>query len=138
MPTALVVYRGELRTACTHQASQTEILTDAPVDNHGKGQAFSPTDLVATALGACMMTIMGIVAERHGWNLEGTQIEVQKVMSANPPRRIAEIFLQLTFPAGDYPEQKRQILENAARTCPVALSLHPDLQQFYHFNYPQG
>jgi uncharacterized OsmC-like protein len=101
-------------------------VTDAPVDNHGKGESFSPTDLVATALGACMMTIMGIVAERHGLDLAGMTAETVKEMTASPPRRIASLRTVLTVPLpADHPQ--RAALEQAAHTCPVHKSLHPDV-----------
>jgi uncharacterized OsmC-like protein len=101
-------------------------VTDAPVDNHGKGESFSPTDLVATALGGCMMTVMGIVAERHGIELAGMTAETEKVMTAAPPRRIASLRTRITIPLPpDHPQ--RSALEQAARTCPVHKSLHPEI-----------
>lgn len=127
-------YLGQLRTEAIHLASNNTLVTDAPTDNNGRGQAFSPTDLVAAALGSCMLTIMGIIANRHNLKIEGTQIEITKIMAANP-RRIAEIILTFTMPDNNFTEIDRTLLENAARTCPVALSLHPDLIQTVTFNW---
>jgi putative redox protein len=133
MPTATARYAGHLRTEATHVASGNTILTDAPVDNHGRGEAFSPTDLVSAALGSCMMTIMGIVAERHGVDLTGVSWDVTKHMLADP-RRIGQIDVTFRLPAS-LPEKERTILENAARTCPVALSLNPEIRQEVRFLY---
>jgi putative redox protein len=133
MSTASAHYTGNLRTEATHTASGTIILTDAPVDNHGRGEAFSPTDLVSAALGSCMMTIMGIVAERHSLDLTGVSYDVTKHMSADP-RRIRQIDVQFQLPAA-LTQKERTILENAARTCPVALSLHPEIVQDVAFHY---
>ena len=117
---------GGLRCRAVHGPSGTTLVTDAPVDNHGKGESFSPTDLVATALGACMMTIMGIVAERHGVDLTGMTAETEKVMSAGPPRRIASLRTRITIPLpADHPQ--RAAFEQAAHTCPVHKSLHPEI-----------
>ena len=120
------VYEGGLRCRATHGPSGTTLVTDAPVDNHGRGESFSPTDLVATAIGACMMTIMGIVAERHGIDLAGTTVETTKEMTSSPPRRIAALPTRITIPlAADHPH--RQLLEQAAHTCPVVKSVHPEI-----------
>ncbi len=127
-------YAGNLRTEATHLASGNTIITDAPVDNNGRGEAFSPTDLVGAALGSCMKTIMGIVAERNQIDLEGMNLQITKIMAAQP-RRIAEIILTFTMPSKPYSEKERALLENAARTCPVALSLHPDVVQTVEFVY---
>jgi len=125
-------YEGGLRCRATHGPSGTTLVTDAPVDNHGKGESFSPTDLVATALGACMMTIMGIVAERHGVDLSGMTAETVKEMSTEPPRRIAGLRTRLTIPLpADHPH--RQALEQAAHACPVHRSLHPDIDAAVEF-----
>ena len=132
--TATARYAGHLRTEATHTASGNIIQTDAPVDNHGRGEAFSPTDLVSTALGSCMMTVMGIVAERHSWDLVGSTFAVLKHMSSEPPRRIAQIDVTFTLPATLAP-QDRIILERAAHTCPVGLSLHPEVRQNIVFEY---
>jgi uncharacterized OsmC-like protein len=134
MNTATARYAGLLRTEATHVASGTTIQTDAPIDNHGRGEAFSPTDLVSTALGACMMTIMGIVAERHQWDLVDSTYDVVKHMSKEAPRRIAQIDVTFTLPAALAPND-RALLERAAHTCPVTLSLHPDIVQNVVFEY---
>ena len=126
------VYEGGLRCRATHAPSGTSLVTDAPVDNHGKGESFSPTDLVATALGACMMTIMGIVAERHGVNLVGMTAETVKEMTKEPPRRIASLRTRLTIPLpADHPQ--RAALEQAAHTCQVHKSLHPEIDAAIEF-----
>ena len=135
MATISSTYTGGLRTTAQHLASGNTIITDAPVDNNGKGEAFSPTDLVASALGSCMMTIMGIVANRANIDIDGIEVETTKIMAAEP-RRIAEVVLNFRMPAGkSYSEKEKAMLENAARTCPVALSLHPDIKQTVSFQY---
>ena len=121
-PTIRIRYEGGLRTAAAHLRSGTTIITDAPVDNQGQGASFSPTDLVATALGSCILTIMGIVAERHGWPLEGASCEVEKVMAADPVRRIARLAVTLRIP-GQLDAQARHALERAAMACPVHATL---------------
>lgn len=125
-------YLGELRCTAAHGPSQRELITDAPVDNHGKGESFSPTDLVATALGTCMLTIMGIFAERHGIDLRGTKVSVTKEMIADPLRRISRLAseIRLTLPS-THPQ--REALERAALTCPVHRSLHPDVEKPVRF-----
>jgi putative redox protein len=133
MNTATARYAGNLRTEATHTASGNTILTDAPVDNHGRGEAFSPTDLVSAALGSCMMTIMGIVAERLNVDLTGVTYDVTKHMAAEP-RRIRQIDVQFKLPA-TLNLKERTTLENAARTCPVALSLNPEIRQEVQFEY---
>lgn len=132
--TAEVIYIGALRNRAVHVQSGTEIRIDAPKDNQGLGEAFSPTDLVATALAACMLTIMGIAAAGRGWDIDGTRASVLKVM-ASAPRRIERIELRIEFPdsARSLSEEAKELLERAARTCPVALSLHPDLVQAIEF-----
>ena len=117
-----IEYQGGLRCEATHTPSQSRLLTDAPVDNQGKGQAFSPTDLVATALGACMLTTMGIVAARHGWSLEGASASVVKEMVADPVRRIGRLRVVIELPTPLEPKA-REALERAAHTCPVTKSL---------------
>jgi putative redox protein len=134
MPTSRITYLGELRTENVHEKSGVKIITDAPPDNHGKGEAFSPTDLLATALGNCMLTLMGIAGRTHSINIDGTKVEVTKIMAANP-RRVAEIQLVFHMPNNDYTDKEKAILENAARTCPVAYSIHPDIKQVLTFNY---
>lgn len=133
MATVETIYLGDLRSEATHLQSGTKILTDAPTDNHGKGESFSPTDLVATALGSCMLTIMGIAASTGGFEIKGTRLEITKVMAADP-RRIGEIRIDVHFPT-DYTDKQRKILENAAQVCPVAKSLHPDCKQTFRFFY---
>lgn len=122
-----VTYEGGLHCVAVHGPSGTEIPTDAPVDNQGKGETFSPTDLVATALATCMVTIMGIVARRKELPIEGTKVRVGKEMSADMPRRIARLELRIEVPlAADHPA--KDALINAAMTCPVHQSLHPDIE----------
>ena len=134
MSTATARYAGQLRTEATHVASGNFIQTDAPLDNHGRGEAFSPTDLVATALGACMMTVMGIVAERHHLDLSGSTFALTKHMTTELPRRIAQLDVQFALPAA-LPAADRALLERTARTCPVALSLNPEIRQQVQFEY---
>ena len=131
--TSTVTYQNNLRTECTHLASTSTIQTDAPIDNNGKGELFSPTDLVATALASCMITVMGIKAEQT--NIQFTQVKalVKKVM-ANDPRRISMIQVQLEV-RDSWSEKERKIMENTAKTCPVAQSLHPDIKQEITFVY---
>lgn len=128
MATSIVVYEGGLRTKMQHLQSGVSIVTDAPLDNHGKGEAFSPTDLAATSLAGCMLTIMGISCATHGFSIDGAEARVTKVMG-DKPRRIAEIAIELTFPANNYTSKQKNIIELISRTCPVALSLHPDVLQ---------
>lgn len=132
--TSKIVYKGSLRTQAVHLASGNEIITDAPIDNQGKGEAFSPTDLVATSLASCMLTILGISAKTHGFNVDGTIAEVTKVMG-DKPRRIVEIKVELKFPAVQYTDKQKAIIENSVKTCPVAYSLHPDIKQEIAFSY---
>lgn len=127
MVTIHISYAGDLSTQATHGPSRTVLVTDAPVDNQGKGASFSPTDLVATALGTCMLTTMGIVARRHGWKLEGASATVEKHMVADPERRIGKLAVVLRFPDG-FGEKERTILERTALTCPVHRSLHPKVE----------
>ena len=127
-----VVYQGGLRCEATHGPSGNTLLTDAPVDNQGKGEAFSPTDLVATALGTCIATIMGIVAEHEKIDLVGMKITVQKEMSADLPRRIAKLSARIVFPR-PLDETQRAKLENAAKTCPVHQTLHGKVEMPMEF-----
>jgi uncharacterized OsmC-like protein len=131
--TSEIIYLGELRTEAKHVKSSQKIITDAPTDNNGKGAAFSPSDLLATSLGSCMLTIMGIVAERHNIPLNNVQIKVTKVMSTDP-RRVSEIHVEFNFKE-NYTDKEKIIIENAAKTCPVAYSLHPDIKQEIIFRY---
>ncbi|MCE3227323.1 MAG: osmotically inducible protein OsmC [Bacteroidetes bacterium] len=133
MATSTIKYLGGLRTEAVHEASKSKIVTDAPVDNHGKGEAFSPTDLMATSLANCMLTVMGIKAQNDGMtNIEGVVAEVTKIMYQEP-RRVGEIHVKLTFPKNNYTDKEKKIYENTAHTCPVAKSLHPDLKQVLTF-----
>lgn len=131
--TSKIIYLGHLRTSSVHVQSGTEILSDAPVDNHGKGEAFSPTDLVANALGSCILTIMGIKAQDLNVDISGTTAEVTKIMQTEP-RRIAKIEINITF-IKQQDEKIKKILEKAAMTCPVFNSLHPDLEKIITFNW---
>ncbi|MSR77157.1 MAG: OsmC family peroxiredoxin [Candidatus Omnitrophica bacterium] len=130
-----ITYDGDLHCTQTHRPSGTRIVTDAPKDNGGKGESFSPTDLVASALGSCMMTIMGIVAKRHLISLQGTKVEVIKEMIQEPVRRIGKLTVRFQMPKG-IAESQRKLLERAALTCPVHQSLHPDIQIPVSFDYP--
>lgn len=133
--TSSILYKGELRTSATHLQSNTTIETDAPLDNQGKAERFSPTDLVATALGSCMLTIMGIKARDMGIDLTGVKIDIQKHMKSDP-RRIGGVDVSFHFPAHlQLDEKQRIILQNAALTCPVAKSLHTDIEQNVVFNW---
>ncbi len=129
-----VVYRGELRCEATHGPSGTHLLTDAPVDNHGRGASFSPTDLLATALGACMATIMGIVAERRGIDLRGMSVRVEKIMASAPVRRVGQLVVEIAVPV-DPGAEHRKALQLAAEACPVHASLHPDLVRTVSFRW---
>ncbi|MCZ2100969.1 MAG: OsmC family protein [Chitinophagales bacterium] len=136
--TSTILYLGNLRTECTHIRSGQTIITDAPVDNNGQGAAFSPTDLAATSLGSCMVTIMGIAANNHNINIDHTKLEITKHMGADP-RRISGVDVNVIFPKDiSYSSKERKILEVAGRTCPVALSLHPDIIQNITFIWPEA
>jgi putative redox protein len=127
-----ITYEGALRSTATHTPSSTQLITDAPVDNHGKGESFSPTDLVATALGTCMLTVMGIYAQRHEIDLTGASVVVEKEMASAPVRRIARLGVEIHMPlAGNHPQ--REVLERVALTCPVHQSLHPDVEKPVRF-----
>lgn len=134
MATSKITYTGGLRTSSIHLKSGNEIITDAPVDNQGKGEAFSPTDLLATSLGNCMLTIVGIAANAHGFTIDGATAEITKIMGENP-RRVTEIVVDLQFPSHNYSEKEKQLIERSARACPVAQSLHPDIHQNITFKY---
>lgn len=131
--TSKVTYLGHLRTSSVHIQSGTEILSDAPVDNHGKGEAFSPTDMVANALGCCILTIMGIKAQDLNIDITGTTANVTKTMQAEP-RRISKIEIVVTF-VKPQDDKTKKILEKAAMTCPVLNSLHPSLEKLISFNW---
>ncbi|MDT0686175.1 OsmC family protein [Autumnicola psychrophila] len=131
--TSRVIYKGGLRTEAEHLKSGSTIITDAPVDNHGKGEAFSPTDTVATALASCMLTVMGIKAENMEVDLTGATAAVTKTMAAEP-RRISKIDVVIEFQS-DFQQKEKKILENTARTCPVLNSLHPEIEKNISFLY---
>lgn len=135
MSTAKVTYLGNLRTRCEHLKSGDTFITDAPIDNNGKGEAFSPTDTVATGLANCMITMMGIKARDLNVSLEGTTALVTKTMASNP-RRISKIEVIMELPR-DVDPKSRKILENTAKTCPVQYSLHPDIERVIKFNWGQ-
>lgn len=136
MATSKITYLGGLRTSAEHVASGEKITTDAPVDNNGKGEAFSPTDLAATSLGSCAMTIMGIVAERDEIQFEGSTVEVTKTMSTDSPRRIVKIDVHFVMCTPEpLTENQQKKFEAAAHTCPVAHSLHPSIQQVFTFEW---
>ncbi|MBK9524724.1 MAG: OsmC family protein [Bacteroidetes bacterium] len=134
METIRTTYAGDLRTEAIHVKSQVKIFTDAPPDNQGKGESFSPTDLLAASLGSCMATLMGIAARTHGINIDFMDLSITKIMAANP-RRVAEVQIEFTMPEHSYSEKEKAILIHAAETCPVALSLHPDLKQSIQFHW---
>ncbi len=134
--TAQIIYKGDLRTEATHLQSNTLIETDAPKDNQGKGERYSPTDLVATALGSCMLSIMGIAARTHVIELVDTKVDIEKIMIADPQRRIGEIKVDFHFPIGVvYTEKEKTILEKAALTCPVFLSLGENVIKTVKFHW---
>ena len=134
METIRTIYIGHLRTEALHVKSGQKIITDAPKDNQGKGEFFSPTDLLSASLGSCMLTVMGIAARTHQIDIDGAEIKITKVMISNP-RRISEVIVEFQIPGKNYSEKEKKILEAAAMTCPVALSLHPDLKQTISFVY---
>jgi uncharacterized OsmC-like protein len=134
MITIKSTYQGNLRTEAIHLKSSNKIITDAPTDNNGKGEAFSPTDLVCASLVSCMMTIMGIRAQKNDIQLDGLSAEVTKVMAANP-RKIAKIKISFTLEKTNASDEQIEMLKEAARTCPVALSLNPDINQDVHFDF---
>ncbi len=130
------IYTGNLHTEAHHIDSGAVIVTDAPKDNQGEGAAFSPTDLLSASLGSCMLTLMGITARRDGINIEGTTAEITKVMSSVPPRRVAEVNITVTLPAGlSLSDKERKMLEASAHSCPVSKSLHPEIKQQVTFIY---
>ena len=133
--TSQIIYKGDLRTTATHLQSGTILETDAPTDNQGKGERFSPTDLVATALGTCMVTTMAIKARTMDIQLDGTRLNVTKIM-ASDPRRIGKIIVHVFFPEGlGLDEKQKDLLERTARTCPVERTLHPDVELEMQFNW---
>lgn len=134
--TSTVVYQGDLHTEAVHLKSKTHIETDAPTDNNGKGERFSPTDLVATAFASCMLTLIGIASKTHNFNIDGTLCSVTKIMATNP-RRIGEIIVSIEFPKEQhYDDKTKAIIERAALTCPVYESLHPEVKKSVSFLWP--
>lgn len=134
MFTAEIKYLGDLRTEATHLASGKTFITDAPLDNNGKGEAFSPTDTVSAALGSCMLTLMGIAGNNHNIDISGTKVAVKKHMAASP-RRIIKLDVVITFSGKNYTDKEKSILEHTAITCPVAKSLNPEIEQAVEFVY---
>ena len=132
--TSTVEYLGELRTEATHLRSGQKIITDAPPDNQGRGEAFSPTDLCATSLASCMLTIMGISARNHGLDMTGAKAEVNKIMAADP-RRISRIEITFTMPKNGYTDTQQKVLELAARTCPVHFSIAEGIEEVLVFEW---
>jgi putative redox protein len=133
-PGMKVSYQGELRNSAVHMRSGNTLMTDAPPDNNGKGEAFSPTDLICTSLACCMITLMGITAASKEIELGKIEADVEKIM-ASDPRRVSRIIIELKIEDKNYTEREKTIIENAALTCPVAKSLHPDIQQEIKFLY---
>ena len=134
METSRVLYTGDLRTEATHVKSGQSFITDAPLDNQGRGEAFSPTDLLATSLGACAITVVGIAARTHGFNVDGTSIKITKIM-ASDPRRVGEVIVEMDFPAAKYTEKEKSIIRHTINTCPVGQSLNPELKQTFILNF---
>jgi uncharacterized OsmC-like protein len=128
METAKTKYLGDLRTEIVHLRSGSVIMSDAPVDNKGKGENFSPTDLVASALGSCIFTIMGIAAQEHSFSIDGSTCTITKIMTENP-RKIGEIRIEFDFTANEYTDKQKKILDHCVKTCPVALSLNDAIFQ---------
>ena len=127
MATIKTKYLGSLRTEAEHVASGTKIVTDAPVDNHGKGEFFSPSDLMAASYGCCALTIMGIAAQTHSFNIDGAEVKTKKIMGS-APRRIEELVVEFTFPHNRYSDKERKIIELSSKECPVANSLDPAMK----------
>lgn len=134
MTTATVQYNGSLRTTCTHTRSGTQIHTDAPVDNNGKGESFSPTDLMSLSLVACMFTIMGITAEKENIPFKSAEAEMEKIMAENP-RRVSKIIITINLNGKNLTSEQKELLETSAKNCPVAKSIHPEILQDISFNY---
>ena len=127
MATIRTTYSGNLRTEAEHLQSGSKIITDAPIDNHGQGRFFSPTDLFAASYASCALTIIGIAAQTHSFNIDGAIVETTKVMGENP-RRIVELILHLKFPHNNYNDKEKQIIEGAVKTCPVANSISSEMK----------
>lgn len=130
-----LVYEGQLRSTARHLPSGTTLVADAPVDNHGRGESFSPTDLVATALGSCMLTYIGLAADKHAWDVVGTKISVKKEMVADPLRRIGRLIVDITLPR-EFDDKEMKILTNAVTTCPVKLSISDRIEVPITFRVP--
>jgi uncharacterized OsmC-like protein len=133
MHTSETTYLGKLRTENIHIRSGQKIITDAPVDNNGKGEAFSPTDLVATALCDCILTIAGMMAAQHGFSIDGAKAKTEKTMSQNPPRKISGINIEFDFSMCDLNGKQKMLIEKIPAICPVSLSLHPEINQNINF-----
>jgi len=129
-------YIGNLQTEAIHLKSGSKIITEAPEDNNGKGSMFSPTDMFAASLASCMMTIMAIAGQAHGFSIDGMRIETEKVMGANP-RRVAELKLDIYLPKKDYTEREMRFIESSVKTCPVANSIHPDIVKTITYHLPE-
>ena len=128
-------YLGNLRTEIEHLQSGNKIITDAPLDNNGKGEFFSPTDIFSSSLGSCILTIVGMSANAYGFSIDGATVDIEKVMGTNP-RRVVEITVNIQFPEGsNYTDKEKRLIESAAKTCPVANSLHPDIKKNIVFKY---
>jgi len=134
METSRVTYTSDLRTEALHVKSGQIFITDAPTDNQGKGEAFSPTDLLATSLGACAITVVGIAARTHGFDVDGTVLKITKIM-ASDPRRVSEVIVEMDFPNLKYSDKEKSIIRHTINTCPVGQSLHPDLKQTFILNF---
>jgi uncharacterized OsmC-like protein len=134
METSRVTYTSGLRTEALHVKSGQVFITDAPTDNQGKGEAFSPTDLLATSLGACAITVVGIAAQTHGFDVDGTVLKITKIM-ASDPRRVSEVVVEMDFPTVKYSDKEKSIIRHTINTCPVGQSLHPDLKQTFILNF---
>jgi putative redox protein len=134
METASTKYIGDLRTEITHLKSGSIIVTDAPIDNKGKGEKFSPTDMVASALGSCIFTIMGIAAREHGFSIDGASCKITKIMT-EAPRKIGEIKIEFDFAGNSYSDKQKKILEYCVKTCPVSLSLNESVFQNVTLNF---
>ena len=134
MEISKVTYISDLRTEAMHVKSGQIFITDAPTDNQGKGEAFSPTDLLATSLGACAITVVGIAARTHGFIVDGTVLKITKIM-ASDPRRVSEVIVEFDFPTVKYSDKEKSIIRHTINTCPVSQSLHPDLKQTFILNF---
>lgn len=136
MTTIKAKYLGDLRTECQHIQSGNKLITDAPCDNQGKGESFSPTDMLATSLGSCILTIMGIKARDNNIDIEGTELLITKIMAANP-RRVEEVKMEFIFPKNTYTDEEKQLIESVAGSSPVPLSVHTNLKQTIIFRWTE-